>query len=117
MTHSIVATNGAGSASPYLVENYAHSLESRSHFHDTLDGGIGFAFVAPRPGSGPITLVFKDRASAFAALNLHKLGAQFTWTPSEVPEAAMTYAVDGNVTISGPDLGLWRVQIDCRTIT
>lgn len=116
MTHTIIATNGAGSASPIAVEGYNLSLESRSIFHDTLDGGIGFSYIPPRPASGTITLVFTSRVSAYDALNLHKAAPLFTWTSSDVPEASMTYAVDGNVTIT-PGVGVWRVQVDCRTIS
>lgn len=115
--HTITATNGAGTTTPLAVEGYSLSLESRSHFHDTLDGGIGFAYVPPRPGSGPITLVYSSRAAAYAALSLHSLSPLFSWVSEDVPEASMTYAVDGSVSITPGDSGLWRVSVDCRVVS
>nr|WP_315266028.1 hypothetical protein [Microbacterium lemovicicum] len=117
MTHTITASNGAGTSTPVAVENYGIRAESRSTFHDTLDGGLGLAYVPPRLASTTLSLVFTNSADAWACYNLHQASARFMLSSDETPEIAMTYAVSGSVEIV-PDAraGLWRVSIDTQVV-
>jgi len=100
MAHTITATNGTGSTSPVAVSNYSISMQSRTVYHDTLDGGLGQSWVPPRPGSGTLTLTYLTEADANAARLLHTLSPTYAWATDALTTVAMTYGVDGSVDLS-----------------
>lgn len=111
MAHTITATNGAGSASPTAIEGYNPRRESRNVFTDLLDGSLGVSYIAPRPRSGTLRLLFPTRVAAVAAFNLHSQRTSFTLA-SDVAEVGMTYGLDGTLDYQ-PDaaLGGWWVLV------
>lgn len=117
MPHTITATNGAGSTAPTSVEDYSSSLSSRTVIQDLLDGSLGIAYIAPRPRSGSLRLVYLDRAQAFAALTLHRQPTSFTLVTTPTTEVSMTYAVDGSLDISqDAGVGVWYVTVGFQEV-
>lgn len=118
MTHTITATNGAGSTSPLAVEKYAADRSSRNVIHDLLDGSLGVSFVAPRLRSGVLSLVYETRAEAWAGFNLHTQLTSFQYLSSEVAEIGMKYVLDGRgVTMTQHEgTGLWLVAVEFQEV-
>lgn len=118
MTHTISATNGAGSTSPVAIGGYSPSRASRNKIHDLLDGSIGVSYVAPRPRSGTLRLFYTSKTAAFAAYNLHAAKTSFALTSTDVAEVGMTYALDGSVDMDlDAETGQWWVAVGFQELT
>lgn len=119
MTHTITATNGAGTTSPLAVEKYSAERSSRNVIHDLLDGSLGVSFVTPRPRSGVLSLVYQTRAEAWAGFNLHSAPSSFQYLSSEVPEIGMRYVIDGSgIRVDQHDVtGLWIVTVGFQEVS
>lgn len=118
MTHTISATNGAGTVTPSAIEGYNPSRVSRNKIHDLLDGSIGVSYVAPRPRSGTLRLLFPTQAEAFAAFNLHSVETSFQLTSTDVTGAGMVYVLDGSLDIDlDSEMGLWWVEVGFQEVT
>jgi len=118
MPHTISAANGAGSVSPSIVEGYKARRESRNKIHDLLDGSIGVSYIAPRPRSGTLRLLFTTAATANAALTLHAQETSFTLTSTDVPSMGMRYVLDGSLDIDlNAELGHWWVEVGFQELT
>lgn len=116
MAHNISANNGAGSVSPVAIEGYAPSRESRNVIHDLLDGSLGVAYIAPRPRSGTLRMLFRDRTEAFFAYNLHAEETSFLLT-SDLTEIGMTYVLDGSIDMDlDAKTGLWWVSVGYQEV-
>lgn len=118
MTYSISASNGAGTSEPVGVEGYNPRRESRNKIHDLLDGSIGVSFIAPRPRSGALRLLYVTEATAAAALALHAQETSFTLTSSDVALMGMTYVLDGSLDLDlDAEHGLWWVEVGFQEVT
>lgn len=118
MAHIISAANGAGSVSPVAIEGYKARRESRNRVHDLLDGSIGVSYIAPRPRSGTLRLLFLTAATAYAALALHAQETSFTLTSTDVPSMGMRYVLDGSLDVElNAELGHWWVEIGFQELT
>lgn len=119
-SHTITATNGAGSTSPLAVAGYDTSRQSRNIIHDLLDGSIGTSFIAPRPRSGDLVTVYTDRAEAFAAYALYAQESSFTYVSDDVPELGMTFVLDGSLDIEAEsvdeDMTVWYVRVGYQEV-
>lgn len=118
MTHTITATNGAGSTTPLAVAGYDAARESRNIVHDLLDGSIGVSFIAPRPRSGTLVTVYSDRAEAFAAYALYAQETTFTYVSSDLTELSMTFVLDGSLSIEQDDelTDVWYVNVSFQEV-
>lgn len=118
MPYTITANNGAGSTSPEMLEGYTPSRQSRNVIHDLLDGSIGVSYIAPRPDSGSLRLLYTDKAAAFAAYNLHSQETAFTLSSDDFAEVGMVYALDGSVDFEArADVGQWWVIVGFQEVT
>jgi hypothetical protein len=116
--HVIVATNGAGTVTPSVIEGYKPRRESRNKIHDLLDGSIGVAFIAPRPRAGTLRMMFRTEADAFAAYNLHAVETTFTLTSTAVVSASMAYVLDGSLDIElDRERAVWWVEVGYQEVT
>jgi hypothetical protein len=110
--HTITALNGAGSTAPLTVSDYSSSMESRTSYHDTLDGGLGQSWVRPRPRSGTLTLTYDNETDANTARLLHALAPALQWLTSDLTTASMTYGVDGSIDLSqDAEAGVWTLSV------
>lgn len=117
-SHTISATNGAGTTGPLAVTGYATERQSRNIIHDVLDGGIAVSFVPLRPRSGTLVTVYDNRADAWAAYELYASSDTFTYVNAELPEVSMTFALDGRLSIE-PDeeiTGIWYVDVSYQEV-
>ncbi len=118
--HTITATNGAGSTSPLAVAGYDASRRSRNVIHDLLDGSIGVSFIAPRPRSNDLVLVYTDRAEAFAAYALLALETSYTYTNDDLPEVGMNFVLDGSLDIEAEPIDetqtVWYVRVGYQEV-
>ena len=120
MTATISATSGVGTTTPLVVLSpYQTSWKSRNIIHDLIGGGIAVSLVAPRPRSGDLELLYDTEASAYACAALHRNETSFTLTETDRPNVAMTYVVDGQVSISLDEatLAMWIVTIGFQEVT
>lgn len=118
MSHTITATNGAGSTTPLAVAGYDADRQSRNIIHDLLDGSIGVSFIAPRPRSGDLVTVYTDRAEAFAAYALYANETTFAYLSDEMAELGMTFVLDGALTIEQDDenTDVWYVRVGFQEV-
>lgn len=120
MSHTITASNGAGSTSPLAVAGYDASRQSRNVVHDLLDGSIGVSFIAPRPRSGDLVTVYTDRAEAFAAYALYTEETSYTYVSDEMSELGMTFVLDGSLDIESEALDetttVWYVRVGFQEV-
>ncbi|MDT0142795.1 hypothetical protein [Microbacterium sp. PRC9] len=118
MTYTITATNGAGSTAPISVEGYTPSRQSRNIIHDLLDGSIGVSYIAPRPRSGSLRLLYTSEALAFTALNLFAAETSFIFTSTDNPAVGMTFALDGSIDMERTaDVNLWWVNVGYQEVS
>ncbi|MGN7968027.1 hypothetical protein [Microbacterium sp. 22296] len=118
MPHTISASNNAGSVTPTLIDGYKPSRQSRNKIHDLLDGSIGVSYIAPRPRSGTLRLLFLTAATANAAYALHAQETSFTLTSTDVPSMGMRYVLDGSLDIElNPQLGHWWVLVGYQELS
>jgi len=103
MTALITAETSLNTTTPALVLGYQTARTSRNIIHDLLSGEVGVALVAPRPRSGTLELLYPVEADAFTALNLHAEETVFTLTDTDRASVAMSYVVDGDITIELDD--------------
>ena len=100
MTALITATDGSGTSSPLTVLSpWSTTRRSRNRVHELSGGSIAVSLVAPNPRAGTMELLYEDEASAFAALELHGRPTSFALTESDRPHVAMTYVIDGDVSV------------------
>jgi hypothetical protein len=112
VTHTITATNGAGSVEPVEIVGYTPSRDSRNIIHDLLDGSIGVSFQAPRPRSGKLKMLFLTEADAFEAFNLHAEETTFTYVNGIIISVSMTYVLDGSIDMDfDAQSGYWWVSV------
>lgn len=117
MPHTISAANGAGTTSPVLIDGYNPRRESRNKIHDLLDGSIGVSFIAPRPRSGTLRLLYTTEADAAAALSLHAQETSFTLS-TDLPTVGMTYVLDGSLDVDlDAEQGHWWVEVGYQEVT
>lgn len=118
MAHTISATNGAGTVTPAAIEGYNPRRVSRNKIHDLLDGSIGVAYIAPRPRSGTLRMLFPTETDAFVAYNLHAIETSFQLASSDVSSIGMTYVLDGSLDIDlDSEQGLWWVEVGYQEVT
>lgn len=86
-------SDGATTAPTMIVLPYEVTDESRNIETDLLSGDMAITLVAPRPGTGDLTLLYPDEASARAGQALHRGRSAFTLVDTENPTANMTYAL------------------------
>ncbi|AZS40044.1 hypothetical protein CVS54_01366 [Microbacterium oxydans] len=120
MSHTITASNGAGTTSPLAVAGYDSSRRSRNIIHDLLDGSIGVSYIAPRPRSGDLVTAYTDRAQAFAAFALYSQETSFTYVSDELGELGMTFVLDGSLDIESEALDetttVWWVRVGYQEV-
>lgn len=119
-THTITASNGAGTTSPLAVAGYDASRRSRNVVHDLLDGSIGVSYIAPRPRSGDLVTVYTDRAEAFAAYALYAEETSFTYVSEDLGELSMSFVLDGTLNIEQETLDeeqtIWYVRVGYQEV-
>lgn len=116
MTQTITRVPALASPiTPDLLEQagYSVSVEVRNQVVPIPTGGVQVALFPAGPRSGTMGLLFKDRASAYAAFVAHQAAATFTLTDTDVPQATMTYAVAGQLglALAEGDDDTWRVSV------
>lgn len=118
-THIITSNATSATSEPVAVTDYAKNRESRNIIHDTLNGGIGISYVAPRPSSGTYTFHFRTETDAQACYDLHAIVGSFTFTTDALTLANRTYVVsDGGIGITfDPGLGHWVVTVGFQEIS
>lgn len=118
MPHTISASNNSGSVTPTVIEGYRTARQSRNKIHDLLDGSIGVSYIAPRPRSGTLRLLFLSAATATAAYNLHAQETSFTLTSTDVPSIGMRYVLDGSLDIElDARMGHWWVLVGYQELS
>lgn len=118
MPHTISAANGSGSVTPRLIEGYNPRRESRNRIHDLLDGSIGVSYIAPRPRSGTLRLLFLTAASANTAYALHAQETSFALSSTDVPTMGMRYVLDGSLDLKlDAELGHWWVEVGYQELS
>lgn len=89
--------------------NVVHPIVGRSDVEATLRPA-GLA-------AGTLTLIFPSRATAFAAEAAHRAVGIFTLTDTDVPEASMSYIVQGQIVLSLPPGGsLWQLAVGFQQV-
>jgi hypothetical protein len=84
-----------------IVLPYEVTDESRNTETDLLSGDMAITLALPRPGTGDLTLVYNDEASARAGRALHRARSAFTLSDTENPSVGITYALGrGGVRLS-----------------
>ncbi|PVE76099.1 hypothetical protein [Microbacterium testaceum] len=117
MPHTITANNGTGTTTPAAIEGYNPSRESRNIIYDLLDGSIAVVYVAPRPRSGTLKMLYRNQADAFAAYNLHASPTAFTLSSTDLPAIGMSYVLDGALDIDvDAEMGLWWVSVGFQEV-
>lgn len=100
MTTTITATESGLTTTPDVMTRYEVGLASQNIIHDVSGGGnVAVSLIEPRPRSGTLELVYKDEASARAAFEMHGLAEAFELSDTDIPRAAMTYVIDGNLSL------------------
>lgn len=117
-THTITSTVTGETSTPLAVTDYEKTRQSRNIVHDTLNGGIGISYVAPRPSSGTYTFHFRTEADAHACYDLHVIVGSFTFATDALDLANRTYILsDGGVTIRfDPTYEQWVVTVGFQEI-
>ena len=112
MAHTITALNGAGVTTPLAVSEPSSDMESRTIYHDTLDGGVGQSWIPPRPRSGTLTLTYTAEADANAARLLFAAAPRFSWVTTDVSTLSMTFGVDSSISTNlDASTGVWTVSV------
>ena len=119
MTSLIAANDGTGATtSPALVLGYETEQESQNIVHDIIGGGIAITLVRPRPRAGRLRLFYLTEATANAARLLHARETTFTFTDTDLPTIAMTYALNGSISPALEDAGRkrWIVEVGYQEV-
>lgn len=116
-TASITRSSDEAVTTPDGILNYATSGESRNVITDLIDGSIAVTLASPRPRSGTLNLFYLDRASAWAAYDLHVAADTFVLVDTALPEISMTYVVTGRTITLDPQSKLaWLVDVDYQEV-
>jgi hypothetical protein len=93
--------------------------ESRNIETDLLDGSMAVTLIAPRPGTGTMTLVYPDETAARAGRALHRARDYFTLVDTDNDARGMTYALAQGGTRLGrhsSDPDLWVLAVNYREL-
>lgn len=99
MTVTITRLSDSATSTPtMIVVPYEVNDESRNVETDLLSGDLAVTLSTPRPGTGELTLLYADEASARAGRALHRGRSLFQLTDTENPAAGIVYALGRNGT-------------------
>lgn len=106
------------STSPALVLGYEAEQESQNIVHDIIGGGIGVSLIRPRPRAGTLELFYLTELDAAQCRFIHAAESTFSLSDTELSTIAMTYVVDGSITIRLDDEGRrrWIVSVGYQEV-
>jgi hypothetical protein len=113
-------SNGTTTVTPLQVLGWESKQATRHIFHEILNKSshdVTMRVSALR--SGTLKLLFATAAQAETARAFHAAANVFTLSSDEVTQVAMTYIVDGSITVSldSKSLTYWMVSIDYQEVT
>lgn len=120
MTVTITRLTDDATTSPMMIQlPYQITDESRNIEDDLLNGDMAIALIAPRPGTGELTLLYDNETDARAGRSLHRVASAFALVDTDNPAANITYVLGPRgqtLSIDEDTQEMWALVVSYREV-